>query len=133
MPLNLSDEAVRRILAFRDDRHWSRFHNPKDLALALTVEAAELLDVFKWSAADLECSEKTPHLAEELADVLIYAVMLADRAGIDLDAAVEAKLRKNAERYPAELCRADNKDEARRTCEALQQEGRAREAAKRRT
>ena len=101
----LSPETVGRILAFRDERDWRPFHNPKDLAISISLEAAELLELFQWSGADLEAVKKRGELAEELADVLIYAVLLADRTGLSLDEIVGAKLEKNARRDPAELAR----------------------------
>ena len=101
----LSTETVGRILAFRDERDWRPFHNPKDLAISISLEAAELLELFQWSGADLEAVKKRGELAEELADVLIYAVLLADRTGLGLDDIVRAKLEKNARRYPADLSR----------------------------
>ena len=55
----LRDETIQRVLKFRDDRNWRQFHTPKDLALSLSLEAAELLEVFQWSGTDLECREKT--------------------------------------------------------------------------
>lgn len=126
MTLALSEDAVREILQFRDERDWSRFHNPKDLAIALTGEAAELLDVFKWSGDDLDCRGKLREQAEEVADVVIYAVLLADRIGLDLDAAVRAKIRKNALRYPAAACRRADPNEAREAAAQLQRADRAR-------
>lgn len=98
----ISESTAAEILAFRDDRRWMPFHNPKDLAMSVSIEAGELLEVFQWSGADLECGDKRGALADELADVLIYAAMLADRAGLSMDAVVREKLAKNAARYPVE-------------------------------
>lgn len=103
----LSPETVRSILAFRDERHWAQFHEPKDLAIALSVEASELLDVFTWSGTDLRVENKADAQAEELADVLIYTVLLADRLGLDLNDAVARKMAKNVRRYPAEAFQGD--------------------------
>ena len=66
----LRDETIQRVLRFRDDRDWRQFHTPKDLAISMSLEAAELLELFQWSGTDLECREKLPQLREELADVL---------------------------------------------------------------
>lgn len=107
---SISADTVRAILQFRDDRNWATFHHPKDLALSISIEAAELLECFQWSGTDADVSEKRGRQAEELADVLIYGVLLADRLGIDLNAVVRAKLAKNAERYPAETCREGSSD-----------------------
>ena len=65
------DEVSRDILRFRDERDWKQFHNPKDLAISVSLEAAELLECFQWSGADLECDDREPHMEEELADVMI--------------------------------------------------------------
>lgn len=98
----ISEETAAEILAFRDERQWMPFHNPKDLAMSVAIEAGELLEVFQWSGTDLECREKRGALADELADVLIYAAMLADRAGLSMDAVVREKLAKSVARYPVE-------------------------------
>ena len=96
----ISGETMKRILAFRDDRNWKQFHNPKDLAISISLEAAELLECFQWSGADTEVRAKKAAMTEELSDVVIYALLLADHLGIDLDAAVNAKVAKNAAKYP---------------------------------
>ena len=81
----LRDETIQRVLRFRDDRDWRQFHTPKDLAISMCLEAAELLEVFQWSGTNLECADKLPQLREELADVLSYCILLADVCGLDLD------------------------------------------------
>lgn len=98
----MNKETVDMVLKFRDDRNWRQFHNPKDLAISLSLEAAELLEVFQWSSADLECRDKTDKIKEELADVLNYAILMADACGLDLDEIVRAKVARNAEKYPVE-------------------------------
>ena len=98
----ISKETTDIVKKFRDDRNWRQFHNPKDLAISISLEAAELLEIFQWSADDLECTEKLEHLKEELADVLSYSILLADRYGIDLDEIIQKKMQKNAEKYPVE-------------------------------
>lgn len=122
---SLSADTVRAILQFRDDRNWASFHHPKDLALSISIEAAELLECFQWSGTDADVTEKRDRQAEELADVLIYGVLLADRLGIDLNAVVRAKLAKNAERYPADTCRKGSSD-----AERLDAYGRMKEEAR---
>ena len=74
----LKDETIARVLRFRDDRDWLQFHTPKDLAISLSLEAAELLEVFQWSGTDLQCEEKQDKIREELADVLSYCILMAD-------------------------------------------------------
>ena len=90
---------------FRDERDWLRFHNPKDLALSVSIEAAELLEVFQWSGSDVKVDAKADHAKEELADVAIYCIYLADALGVDLAEAISDKLSKNAENYPVEKAR----------------------------
>lgn len=103
-PNQLSARTVSDVLAFRDERGWRKFHNPKDLAISLSLEASELLECFQWSGADTEVPEKRAAMSEELADVLIYGVLLADRLDLNLGEVVRAKLAKNAARYPAASC-----------------------------
>ena len=98
----MKQETVDMILKFRDDRNWKQFHNPKDLAISISLEAAELLEVFQWSGADLECRDKLDKIKEELADVANYAVLMADACGLDLDEIVREKVRRNEEKYPVE-------------------------------
>ena len=96
------EEAAAKALAFREERDWSQFHNPKDLALSISLEAAELLEVFQWSGADLEVAEKADEAREELADVAIYCIYMADRLGVDLAKAISEKIDENARKYPVE-------------------------------
>lgn len=101
----ITDETVRQVLEFQNQRDWKPFHNPKDLAIALDLEAAELLEVFEWSGTDLVCAHRHDRIAEELADVLNCCILMADACGVDLDAALREKLRRNAEKYPVERAR----------------------------
>ena len=98
----MTQQTINQVLQFRDDRNWRQFHNPKDLAISLSLEAAELLEVFQWSAEDLTCDDKLDKIREELADVLSYCILIADVCGLDLDEIVQAKVKKNAEKYPVE-------------------------------
>ena len=98
----LRDETIRRVVKFRDDRNWKQFHTPKDLALSLSLEAAELLEVFQWSGADLECVERRDQIQEELADVLSYCILMADICGFDLDAIMNEKVTRNEAKYQVE-------------------------------
>jgi NTP pyrophosphatase (non-canonical NTP hydrolase) len=102
------EELTARLRAFAVERDWEQFHAPKNLAMALAVEAAELMEHFQWlseaqSAALPDAVRR--EVATELADVFIYTVRLADRLGIDLEPAVEAKILVNAKRYPVEKSR----------------------------
>ena len=99
----MKQETVDMVLKFRDDRNWKQFHNPKDLAISISLEAAELLEIFQWSAGDLICENKTEKIKEELADVLNYCILMADCCGLDLDEIIQAKVKRNSEKYPVEL------------------------------
>ncbi len=99
----IKQETVNEVLKFRDDRNWKQFHNPKDLAISLSLEAAELLEVFQWSGSDLVCAQKIDKIKEELADVLNYAILLSDTCGLDMDEIITAKVKRNCEKYPVEL------------------------------
>ena len=98
----ISKETVDLVKKFRDDRDWRQFHNPKDLAISINLEAAELLEIFQWSADDLECREKLDKIKEELADVLNYCLLLADRYGLDTDEIIREKVCKNELKYPVD-------------------------------
>lgn len=89
---------------FRDDRNWRQFHNEKDLALSISIEAAELLEIFQWKTAE-EALEDFEHLKEEIADVLIYSYMLADNLELDIDEIIQEKLVKNNVKYPVDQSR----------------------------
>ena len=98
-------ELQARLRAFAAQRQWQPFHTPKNLAMALMVEAAELAEIFQWmtpeqSLAVRENPALKEPIADEVADVLLYLLQLADHAGVDLAEAVEHKLRKNAVKHP---------------------------------
>ena len=98
----MTKETIEQVLKFRDDRDWKQFHNPKDLAISISLEAAELLEIFQWSAEDIWCEEKKEKIREELADVLNYCILMADACRLDMDEIIREKVRKNAEKYPVE-------------------------------
>ena len=98
----MTQETMNQVLKFRDDRNWKQFHNPKDLAISISLEAAELLEVFQWSADDVVCKNKKDKIREELADVVNYCILMADACGLDLDEIVQAKIKRNNEKYPVE-------------------------------
>jgi NTP pyrophosphatase (non-canonical NTP hydrolase) len=107
MPDSLADLA-QQLQQFNTDRDWQQFHAPKNLASALVVEAAELLEHFQWmseaQSRDLP-PEKVTAVGAEVADVLLYVIQLADALGIDPIAAAQAKLALNAQKYPVERAR----------------------------
>jgi len=87
----------QKLIEFRNDRDWEQFHNPKDLALAISIEASELNELFLWKNAEEADVEK---VKEELADVLAYALLLAEKYKLDVDEIVLNKIQRNAEKYP---------------------------------
>ena len=98
----MTQETINQVLKFRDDRNWKQFHNPKDLALPISLEVAELLEVFQWSGSDTECESKKDKIREELADVLNYCILMADVCGLDMDEIVQEKIKRNNTKYPVE-------------------------------
>lgn len=98
----MKKETIERILKFRDDRNWKQFHSPKDLAISISLEASELLEIFQWSGEDTECADKIGDIREELADVINYCVLMADRCGLDIDEIINEKIDKNEKKYPVD-------------------------------
>lgn len=103
------EDAAAKALTFRNERDWAQFHNPKDLAISISLEAAELLETFQWSGADLTVPEKQDDMIEELADVVIYSIFLADALHVDLADIVSAKTDINAKKYPLDKSRGSSK------------------------
>lgn len=102
------DSLAARLRQFATERHWDQFHSPKNLASALSVEAAELLEHFQWLTEDESRrlpADKQEAVAQEAADVLLYLIQLADKLGIDLVAAAERKLEINRQKYPVDAAR----------------------------
>ncbi|HMV16687.1 MAG TPA: nucleotide pyrophosphohydrolase [Zoogloea sp.] len=104
------DALQRRVKAFRDERDWGQFHALRHLIVSLNLEAGELLELIQWRPdAEIDALPSDPvgreALADECADVLLYLLLIADRAGIDLGVAALAKLEKNAAKYPVERFR----------------------------
>lgn len=100
--MKISKETSDIIFKFRDERNWKQFHNPKDLAISINIEASELLELFQWSGEKIECPEKKDRIAEELADVLSYCILMADACGLDPDKIIKDKFLQNAEKYPVD-------------------------------
>jgi len=95
----------RRVIAFREERNWRPFHTPKNLAMALAIEAGELQELFLWKSEEeiltlLSNDVFATRVQEEMADILIFLLYLAEAAGVDLSEAVKAKISKNQEKYP---------------------------------
>jgi dCTP diphosphatase len=105
------NELRGRLQAFVEERDWQQFHSPKNLAMAMIVEAAELVEHFQWltEQQSLELAEgKREQVAHEIADTFVYLLRMADVLGIDLIAAANAKIDLNAKKYPAEKVRGSN-------------------------
>jgi len=103
-------EIQQRLREFAAERHWDQFHTPKNLAMALAVESAELMEHFQWltpeqSLAAEGDADLRQAVADEVADVAIYLIRLADKLGIDLETAIQDKMQRNAEKYPVHLAR----------------------------
>lgn len=94
-----TEEIIHALLNFRNERDWEQFHNPKDLALAINVEAGELLELFLWKQSENVNQEK---IKEELADVFAFAFLLAEKYKFNVKDIMFEKIKKNAEKYPIE-------------------------------
>lgn len=92
----------KKINAFRDERDWRQFHNEKDLAISISLEASELLELFQWNSSEETINTKRGEIEDELADVMIYSIMLASNLDLDVEEIVLNKLRRNNEKYPVE-------------------------------
>ena len=94
----------KQLSDFANERDWNQFHNPKNLAMALSVEASELVEIFQWltpeQAEEIMSTNESEHVKEEIADVMIYLIRLADKLNVDLEDAVADKIIKNGEKYP---------------------------------
>ena len=105
------DDLAKRLRRFADQRDWDQFHAPKNLAMALIVEVAELVEEFQWLDPE-ESAHPDPEtrrrIEQEMADVLIYLVRMADKLKVDLPAAVSAKIENNEHKYPAERVRGNS-------------------------
>lgn len=107
-------ELMDTVRAFCEERDWDQFHNPKDLAIGISTEANELLDIFRFKGAEdmrqiFNHPEKREHVEEELADVLFFVLRFAQRNQIDLKQALEMKMAKNAKKYSVEVAKGNNK------------------------
>lgn len=98
----MDNDVIEQLLKFRDERDWQQFHNPKDLALAISIEAGELLELFLWKNPEQADVEK---VKEELADVFAFALLLAHKYGFDVKKIILDKIKTNAEKYPVNKAR----------------------------
>ena len=100
----MNQDTIRRIRKFREDRDWSQFHTPSNLAKSIAIEAAELLECFQWSEEEYDLQ----HVKEELADVLVYCQDMLDSLGLDVDEVVNMKMDQNERKYPVEKARGNS-------------------------
>lgn len=101
-----NEEIIEELLKFRNERDWEQFHNPKDLALAINVEAGELLELYLWKNSDEVNKEK---VKEELADIFAYAFLLAEKYQLDIKNIILEKIKKNGEKYPVDKSKGNAK------------------------
>lgn len=99
-------QLIDEILKFRNERDWEQFHNAKDLALAINVEAGELLELFLWKNAEEADKEK---VKEEIADIVIYSLLLSEKYGFDVKEIILEKIKTNSEKYPVEKVKGNAK------------------------
>ena len=102
-------KLMNRINQFRDDRDWRKFHNEKDLAISISLEASELLELFQWKNSEEVVESSLNEIKEELADVLIYSLMMADNLNLDVEDIIKEKIEINTTKYPIELSKGSNK------------------------
>jgi dCTP diphosphatase len=103
--MNTFENVTERIRAFRDARDWMQFHNPKNLACSIVIEAGELLEHFQWKSEEesqAHVTQRRDEVAAEMADIAIYLLELADNLGIDLPTAMHRKIDHNEQKYPVE-------------------------------
>lgn len=100
--MNSYKETLAQLIAFRNERDWEQFHDSKNLALALFIEAAELNELFLWKKDSESEQVNQEKLKEELADVLAYAFLLAEKHNLDIFEIVQEKIKRNGEKYPVE-------------------------------
>jgi NTP pyrophosphatase (non-canonical NTP hydrolase) len=100
--MNDIQTLISELVKFRDERNWSQFHNTKDLALAISIEAAELNELFLWKTTEESELVDQNKLKEELADVLAFSLLLAEKHGFDVKGIVLEKVKKNGEKYPVD-------------------------------
>lgn len=94
--------TIEKINKFRDDRNWRQFHKEKDLAISISLEANELLEIFQWKTSEEAVANNLEHIKEELADVFIYGLMLADNLNLDVEKIISDKIKLNEKKYPVQ-------------------------------
>jgi len=109
MDQNRYNKLVKEIKAFCDERDWSQFHDPKNLAISLNLEASEVLELFQWTLDNKINPDKKDEIASELADVFYWLIMLSNHYNIDLVKALEDKMKISAKKYPVEKAKGNRK------------------------
>ncbi|EGO2718476.1 nucleotide pyrophosphohydrolase [Enterococcus faecalis] len=98
----MMEDLIKEINQFRDDRDWRQFHNAKDLALSVSLEASELLENFQWKSSEEAIADDLENIKDEIADVMIYCLMLADDLGLSVEEIIKNKIKKNGKKYTVE-------------------------------
>lgn len=106
--MNEIKDLMGKVIQFRDDRDWQQFHNAKDLAVSLSLEASDLLELFQWKTSEEAVEKNLEKTEDELADIVTYT-LFANETGIDIISAVNEKLKKNDKKYPVEKAYGVNK------------------------
>jgi NTP pyrophosphatase (non-canonical NTP hydrolase) len=99
---------IDAIVKFRDERDWAQFHDPKNMAISLQLEASEVLELFQWTKDNQAKDGKTENIADELADVFYWLLLLAEHYGIDLEKALKEKMKKNEAKYPVDKAKGNS-------------------------
>ncbi|MEK3986410.1 MazG-like family protein [Paenibacillus sp. FSL K6-3166] len=107
------DELIEKIIQFRDERDWKQFHDPKDLALSISLESSELLELFQWKNSQQAIEQNYSDMQDEIADILIYTLTLVHDLNIDVKDAILQKINKNAEKYPVSSSKGSSKKSTR--------------------
>lgn len=94
--------TIEKINNFRDERNWRQFHKEKDLAISISLEANELLEIFQWKTSEEAVANDLQHIKEELADVFIYGFMFADNLNLDVEKIISDKIKLNEKKYPVQ-------------------------------
>jgi NTP pyrophosphatase (non-canonical NTP hydrolase) len=109
MTKDSSENLTKRIKNFAEERNWGQFHDPKNIALSLVLEATEVLELFQWTKDNQLQKGKEKELAEELADVYYWVLMLSDKYGIDINKSLDKKMLKNEKKYPVSKAKNSSK------------------------
>lgn len=98
--MRIMKNVYEKIMEFRDQRNWKQYHDEKDLAISISLEANELLENFQWKSSEEALATSRQNIKEEMADVFIYLIQMADKMDVNLEEEVIRKLEKNAKKYP---------------------------------